>query len=131
MKTELCLKFEFHASHALSVREEPHPHLWKVEIRIQGHPQNGMIINMPALRDSVQIRLNQLNSTFLNSNSILPLSVQSAPTCETLGAYLYQEFQVVLQNEFVPLNPSLHLSSVEVAICEEDGFEWGSAKLYT
>jgi hypothetical protein len=48
-----------------------------------------------------------------------------------LGAYLYQEFQVVLQNEFVPLNPSLHLSSVEVAICEEDGFEWGSAKLYT
>ncbi|MDX2129148.1 MAG: 6-carboxytetrahydropterin synthase [Chloroherpetonaceae bacterium] len=131
MKTELSLKFEFSAFHSLSVREEPHKHLWKVEVRIQGSPIGGMLVNMTEVRENIEVLLSQLESSYLNQNPTLPKEVQTSPTCETLGSYFYFVIGDMLQHNFFPRNPSLCLSSVEVTICEENGFEWGSAKLYS
>lgn len=128
MKTELCLKFEFRASHSLSVREEPHPHLWRVAVSLCGETQRGMIVNLPDVRQAFEAVLAPLCESFLNENPVLPPEAQAAPTCETLSAYLFAAFEERLSREFAAQNPSVRLSSVEVAICEPDGFEWGSVK---
>ncbi|MDW8465088.1 MAG: 6-carboxytetrahydropterin synthase [Chloroherpetonaceae bacterium] len=128
MRTELCMKFKFIASHSLTVREEPHPHLWRVDVSISGEPQNGMIVNLQQIRSAFNAILLPLHNTFLNENAALPAVAQAAPTCETLSDYLFSAFDACLQAEFLPHNPTLQLASVEVAICEPDGFEWGSVR---
>jgi 6-pyruvoyl-tetrahydropterin synthase len=129
VKTELFLRFEFLASHSLSVREEPHLHLWRVVVALGGEPQNGMIISLPDLRAAFAEILAPLEHTFLNDNRLLDADAQRAPTCETLSTFFFSTFSDVLQRQFAAQNPTVALRSVEVAICEPTGFEWGSAKL--
>jgi 6-pyruvoyl-tetrahydropterin synthase len=131
MKTELFLRFEFPASHSLSVREEPHPHLWRVAVCLGGEPQNGMIISLPDLRAVFEQIMSPLKNSFLNDNQTLDRVAQESPTCETLAAFFFAAFERVLQNQFTVKNPTVALHSVEVALCEPDGFEWGSAKIST
>ncbi len=128
MKTELCLKFEFCASHSLSVREEPHEHLWRVSVSLSGEIQHGMIVNLPDVRQAFEAVLAPLRHSFLNENPILPSDAQATPTCETLSAFLFNAFDECLTKAFKPQNPTVQLGSVEVAICEPTGFEWGSVK---
>jgi len=129
MTTELLLKFEFLASHSLSVREEPHPHLWRMEVVLSGEPREGMIVNLPEVRTAFETVVASLSNTFLNENPLLDASAKATPTCETLCAYFFRRFEDVLHRQFLLKNPTLKLKSVQVAICEPDGFEWGAAKL--
>jgi 6-pyruvoyl-tetrahydropterin synthase len=129
MTTELLLKFEFLASHSLSVREEPHPHLWRMEVVLSGEPREGMIVNLPEVRTAFETVVASLSNTFLNKNPLLDASAKATPTCETLSAYFFRRFEDVLHRQFLLCNPTLKLKSVQVAICEPDGFEWGAAKL--
>jgi len=129
MTTELLLKFEFLASHSLSVREEPHPHLWRMEVVLSGEPQEGMIVNLPEVRTAFETVVASLSQTFLNENPLLDASAKATPTCETLCAYFFRRFEDVLHRQFLLKNPTIKLKSVQVAICEPDGFEWGAAKL--
>ncbi len=129
MTTELLLKFEFLASHSLSVREEPHAHLWRIEVVLSGEPRDGMIVNLPEVRTAFETVVASLSQTFLNENPLLDASAKATPTCETLSAYFFRRFEDVLHRQFLLCNPTLKLKSVQVAICEPDGFEWGAAKL--
>ncbi len=129
MTTELLLKFEFLASHSLSVREEPHPHLWRMEVVLSGEPRDGMIVNLPEVRTAFETVVASLSHTFLNENPLLDASAKAAPTCETLSAYFFRRFENVLNRQFLLRNPTLNLKSVQVAICESDGFEWGAARV--
>ncbi len=129
MTTELLLKFEFLASHSLSVREEPHPHLWRMEVVLSGEPRDGMIVNLPEVRTAFETVVASLSNTFLNENPLLDASAKATPTCETLCAYFFRRFEDVLHRQFLLKNPTIKLKSVQVAICEPDGFEWGAAKL--
>jgi 6-pyruvoyl-tetrahydropterin synthase len=129
MTTELLLKFEFLASHSLSVREEPHPHLWRMEVVLSGEPRDGMIVNLPEVRTAFETVVASLSQTFLNENPLLDASAKATPTCETLCAYFFRRFEDVLHRQFLLKNPTIKLKSVQVAICEPDGFEWGAAKL--
>jgi 6-pyruvoyl-tetrahydropterin synthase len=128
VRTELCLKFEFCASHSLSVREAPHEHLWRVSVSLVGETRAGMILNLPDVRHAFENVLAPLQNTFLNENTHLPPDAQAAPTCETLSAFLFNAFHERLTKDFLSANPTVQLVSVEVAICEPDGFEWGSVK---
>ncbi len=129
MTTELLLKFEFLASHSLSVREQPHPHLWRMEVVLSGEPREGMIVNLPEVRTAFEAVVASLSQTFLNENPLLDASAKATPTCETLSAYFFHRFEDVLHCQFLVKNPTVKLKSVQVAICEPDGFEWGAAKL--
>jgi len=60
---------------------------------------------------------------------LLDASAKATPTCETLCAYFFRRFEDVLHRQFLLKNPTIKLKSVQVAICEPDGFEWGAAKL--
>lgn len=131
MTTELLLKFEFHASHSLSVREVPHLHLWRMEVALMGEPRDGMIINLPEVRTAFETVIASLSQTYLNENPLLDASAKATPTCETLGAYFFRNFESILKRQFLPRNPTIKLKSVQVAICEPNGFEWGAAKLST
>lgn len=129
MTTELLLKFEFFASHSLSVREEPHLHLWRLEVVLLGEPRAGMIVNLPEVRAAFDDVILPLSQTFLNDNPLLDAAAKASPTCETLCAHFFHSFTGVLNRRFVLQNPTLKLKSVQVAICEPDGFEWGAARL--
>lgn len=126
---ELLLKFEFLASHSLSVREIPHPHLWRLEVVLLGEPREGMIVNLPEVRTAFEMIIALLSQTFLNENPLLDASAKASPTCETLCAYFFRQFEERLNCQFLSQNPTLKLKSVQVAICEPDGFEWGAARL--
>ncbi|MFQ3597012.1 MAG: 6-carboxytetrahydropterin synthase [Chloroherpetonaceae bacterium] len=129
MTTELLLKFEFLASHSLSVREEPHAHLWRMEVVLLGEPREGMIVNLPEVRTAFETVIASLSNTFLNENPLLDAMAKAAPTCETLCAFFFRSIEGVLNRRFLLQNPTLKLKSVQVAICEPDGFEWGAARL--
>lgn len=126
---ELILKFEFLASHSLSVREEPHMHLWRIETVLLGEPREGMIANLPEVRAAFEAVVVSLSESFLNENPLLDAATKSSPTCETLCAYFFRRFEDILHREFLLKNPTLKLKSVQIAICELDGFEWGAARL--
>ncbi len=131
MKTELILKFTFEASHALDWVnfEIPHPHIWRLEFSIAGNPLNGRLVDLAHLRVRVQSLLECLGSTFLNTNLRVDDSVRLTPTCETLSVFFKNELQLILDAEFLSLNPSIRLESVLVAICEMNGTEQGAIKL--
>ncbi len=129
MKSELILKFEFEASHSLSDYEVPHPHIWRLEISVSGVPIEGRIIDIVALRGRVEKTLKGLTLTYLNENSWVDSQVRASPTCETLSQYFYNELSQLISIEFLPMNSSLCLESIEVAICDMDRNELGSVRL--
>ncbi len=129
MTTELLLKFEFLASHSLSVREEPHLHLWRLEVVLLGEPREGMIVNLPEVRTAFETVIASLSNSFLNENPLLDAMAKASPTCETLCAYFFRSMEGVLNRQFLLHNPTLKLKSVQVAICEPNGFEWGAARV--
>ncbi len=129
MTTELLLKFEFLASHSLSVREEPHLHLWRLEVVLLGEPREGMIANLPEVRTAFETVIASLSNTFLNENPLLDATAKASPTCETLCAYFFRSIEGILNRQFLLQNPTLKLKSVQVAICEPNGFEWGAARV--
>jgi 6-pyruvoyl-tetrahydropterin synthase len=129
LHTELLLKFDFVASHSLSVREDPHPHIWKIEAAISGSPVSGMIINLPEARAAMESIIAPLTNTYLNDAPTLTADAKAAPTCESLGAFFFSEFERLITEKFHAANPTLALKSIQVTLCEMNGFEWGAAKL--
>lgn len=129
MKIHLILKQTLLASHSLSVREEPHPHLFKFEIDFTGEPKNGMIVNLPELEASLGEIFKPFQSRYLNDCSALPEEARNFPTCETLGIAFAQMIEGSLIPTFSLENPTLKLVSVLVTLCEPDGREYGSAKI--
>jgi 6-pyruvoyl-tetrahydropterin synthase len=129
LKTKLILNFQFIASHALSVRETPHDHLWRVQATIAGEPQAGMILNMVDVRQQFMGAIAPLTDSHLNDNPHLLAQAAQTPTCETLAAHFYSAFSEILDREFLAQNPSVQLSAIEVELHEPNGHEWGSARL--
>ena len=129
MKTKLILNFEFIASHALSVREEAHSHLWRVQAVMVGEPVNGMVLNMVAVREQFSKALQPLANRHLNDHELLPSETRATPTCETLAAYFFTAFGEILGKEFLSHNPTVQLDAIEVELYEPNGKEWGSARL--
>lgn len=129
MKAELLLKFAFEASHSLGGYETPHPHLWRLEITVGGDPIEGRIIDIVQLRTGIQREINALEKTFLNDHPKVSPEVRQFPTCETLSHFFATTLEGILQREFLPSNPTAHLISVLVAICDLDGTEAGAVRL--
>jgi 6-pyruvoyl-tetrahydropterin synthase len=127
---ELFLKFELRASHRLSVREEIHEHLWKVEARLGGNPQTsgsegGMIKNLPEVRALLERDLAPLQGAYLNDCHFASVELREFPTCETLALHLSRAWK----NRLEELKPSPNLSSISVELFELDGSSWGGAIL--
>jgi 6-pyruvoyl-tetrahydropterin synthase len=129
MQSELILKFEFEASHSLENYEEPHFHLWKLEIAVGGQVVSGKIVDMMEVRNQVERIIDELKATYLNENPSVGDAVRKAPTCETLGQFFSVRLRDVLDNEFSEENPSIHLISVMVTICTMDATEIGGVRL--
>jgi 6-pyruvoyl-tetrahydropterin synthase len=133
---ELILKFMFRASHSLGGYEKPHFHYWTLEVAITGEIRNGMIVDMAKLRTQLQTLITPLEGKYLNDlnqfdsdgTPILAPAAQSAPTCETLGAHFAAKISTVLQTHFTPLNSTVRLAWISVAIHEEDKTEMGAVK---
>jgi 6-pyruvoyl-tetrahydropterin synthase len=131
LRTELLLRSQFEASHSLDVRESPHPHVWKVELTLGGEAQDhGKLVNLPTLQGALESVIGPLSGTYLNDQTLLPIFAREFPTCETLAAYLYSELETVIEKNFRSRNPTLILISMMVTLCDPDGREWGSARVY-
>lgn len=129
MKIHLIVRQTLVASHSLSVREEPHPHLFKFEMDFTGEPKNGMIINLPDLETALAEMFKPFQSRYLNDCSQLSAEARTFPTCETLGVDFALKIQTGILPALHPQNPSLKLVSVLVTLCEPDGREYGSARI--
>lgn len=129
MTIHLILKQTLLASHSLSVREEPHPHIFKFEIDFTGEPKNGMIVNLPELEDGLREVFAPFQSRYLNDCSQLPEEARNFPTCETLGVAFARKIETTLIPQFAQAHPTLRLISVLVTLCEPDGREYGSARV--
>lgn len=125
--TELVLPFEFVASHSLDTREQPHPHVWKGELRIAGQAIRGRLIDLPTAEGQLKLILKKIENTYLNTNVLFSEETRSFPTCETLSQDLYgmvdRECVTPAQSE----NPSLRLLSVRIDLYETDGKFYGGA----
>jgi 6-pyruvoyl-tetrahydropterin synthase len=132
---ELFLRFDLNAAHSLHVREEAHFHLWRIEATLSGKPlEDGMIVNLPSVREEFEKKISPLEGVLLNSHGSLPESVRLFPTCETLSAHLASEFSATIDSIFRPLNPTLALDSVAITIFEpaqggKPAYEWGGARV--
>jgi len=129
VKTELILKFKFDASHALSCYETPHPHLWKLEVAITGTPIQGWLVDLMAVSQKIDFLLDDLRGTYLNENEKANQQIRDYPTCESLGPFLYEKIQNLLNNEFSSQNPTLAVSSILVSLHTPDGEELGAVKV--
>ncbi len=129
MQSELVLKFQFEASHSLAGYEAPHSHIWKLEIAVGGKVISGKIVDMIEVRVQVEKLIEELKSTYLNENPVVGDLVRRAPTCETLGQFFSDRFCGILDAQFRPANPSIHLISVMVTICSVDATEIGGVRL--
>jgi 6-pyruvoyl-tetrahydropterin synthase len=127
-QAELILKFMFRAAHSLADYEKPHFHYWTVEAAISGEIRNGMIVDMAVLRTKLQTLISPLEGKYLNDVTTLAPAAQKAPTCETLGSHFATLISTELNSTFSPLNPSVHLLWISVAIHEEDKVEMGAVK---
>jgi 6-pyruvoyl-tetrahydropterin synthase len=125
----LILKFEFRSAHSLEDYETPHFHGWRVEAVVSGEPVNGKIADMVSLRESFGKSILPLHARYLNEHPALDAAARRFPTCETLGAYFFRALQKSIASEFRPENPTTKLESVLVALCEDDGFERGAARI--
>lgn len=125
--TELVLPFEFVASHSLDTREEPHPHVWKGELRIEGNAVKGRVIDLPTAENALKQILKRIENTYLNTNALFSAETRAFPTCETLSQDLYgmvdRECVMPARDE----NPSLRLLSVRIDLYETDGKFYGGA----
>jgi 6-pyruvoyl-tetrahydropterin synthase len=130
MSSELILKFDFEASHSLAEYEVPHPHLWKLEISVGGQVIHGKIVDMMAVRKQVELLIEGLRNTYLNENTFVDESVRMAPTCETLGQFFGLKLRDVFSTVFIKENPSIHLVSLMVTICTDQGTEIGGVRLF-
>jgi 6-pyruvoyl-tetrahydropterin synthase len=130
MRTELILKRALLASHSLDTREEPHPHLFKLEFVFTGEAMRGRIIDLPVLEQAVDALIEPLQNRYLNDCSLLPEPARHFPTCETLGSTFIEWTKGRLLPQFKDANPTLTLVSVMVTLCEPDGREYGAARTY-
>jgi 6-pyruvoyl-tetrahydropterin synthase len=122
MRFELIQKFEFIASHSLGEDDPSHPHLWKLELVLEGTPVQGKVTDMVELRSRIQLFLKSLEGCNLNDSSIVNASVREFPTCETLSAFFFQYTQELLNGLKVSIR------SVQVGLCDLQGNELGSVR---
>lgn len=128
LKTDLILYQDLVASHSLDTREEPHEHLWKIQLQFSGSPQKGRIIDFPLLEKEITRFFQPYQKQYLNSCNDLNEDARMFPTCETLGAHFFMK----IENEVLyPLrkveNPTLILKSILISLYENDGKLYGSA----
>jgi len=128
VKPELLFKISFQASHSLENYEVEHAHLWKLEVGFRGDFIRDKILDIPFARGEIQKLVDALAGSFLNQNEALPKTAQSFPTCETLGQHFLNALDKLNREKFIPLNPSVTLSQVSVAICDLDGTETGAVR---
>jgi 6-pyruvoyl-tetrahydropterin synthase len=129
MRIELLLNFNFEASHSLVGYEEPHPHLWNLEIAFTGTPIDGKIVDMVSLRVSLQNLIDPIIKTYLNENGHVDESVRAFPTCETLSQHFLTQSQNLIDQHYCSHNSSLRVSSVRIGICDLNGCEAGAVKI--
>ncbi len=127
MKVTLIIRSELVASHSLDGYEQPHPHRWKLEIRVSGAPVRGRIIDLPVLEDALKADLKTLDGCYLNESPLVDEATRAFPTCETLGAHLAEHWDRIVLSVLRKDNPTLKLVSVQVTLCEMDGREFGAA----
>ncbi|MFZ9594726.1 MAG: 6-pyruvoyl trahydropterin synthase family protein [Bdellovibrionia bacterium] len=128
MKAELITEFQFEASHSLSGYEEPHSHLWRLQLVLAGEVVQGKIVDLVDLRAQVEAILLDLRGTYLNENPKVLESVRQAPTCETLCEYFGQKMDQLIQAHWSLVNPSVGLGSVCVTLCDLEGNELGGVR---
>ena len=130
MKNELSLKFSFQASHSLVGYEEPHPHLWRLEVIVGGVPIDGRILDIVELRACIEKQIHPLRMSYLNENSQLSSAVRKSPTCETLSEFFFDELKQIMMNHVVKVNSTIALQSIAVGICSMNGEEMGAVRIF-
>ena len=133
-RVELFLNFELRAQHSLSVREEPHEHVWKLRFTFSGSPietgpKRGMILDLVETRRRIDSWLSALQGVYLNESSDLGDAARSAPTCEALAQSAFDWVHEYCERELAVNNPTVEIESVSVAVTEPTGFEWGGARV--
>ncbi len=129
MRSELILKFQFEASHALAGFEIPHPHLWSLQVVIEGEIRAGKILDLVEARDLIQAKINPLKFTYLNDNRMLTAEARRAPTCETLSVYFLKVLDAELKKKALAQNPTAVLRSVQVGLSSMEEVELGAVRV--
>ncbi len=124
-RMELFLKFRLAATHSLEEREEPHAHIWRIEVGLTGPVEEGRVISMPALHAILDPEVRKLQGTFLNKNILLDEASRAFPTCECLAEYFEKAFDRALAAQ----GCKVLLTQIHIAVDEIDGQETGSARL--
>ena len=130
MRSELVLKFVFEASHSLAGYEEPHPHLWRLEVCLVGQIFQGKIIDIVKAREAILAEVRPLEKTFMNDNLKLDEPARKAPTCETLCQYFWNRISKVTDEVFVKENRTVLLDGIGIALCDMNGVETGLVRFY-
>ena len=117
-RTKLLVYQDFIAAHSLDTRQEPHNHLWKTVCTFTGEPVRGRIIDLPTLERAVVNQILPLENTYLNENNELPEMTRGFPTCETLGAAIFERIKHSVIKDLSVLNPTLKILSVQVTLCD-------------
>ncbi len=123
--------FFFQASHILETEDRPqHEHDWHMVACITGPALKGKIIDLMAFRSTVESLLDGLSGTFLNENSLLDMSAQQMPTCETLGMFLATQMQQLMIPFQQQENPQASLAWVEIGIAETGQLPLGWVRIF-
>ena len=127
-KTEMILKFDFEASHTLTLYEKHHNHFWQLEIGLTGQVIHGMIIDLMLIRTEVEKLTQALHHIYLNDSPLLPEEAKKEPTCETMSLYFFNEIKTRLEPEFQKIAPSIQFIYAKVTLFSEDKVELGAVK---
>ncbi len=128
MEFELTVNTELRAQHFLAEREEPHPHLWKVQVCASGPLENGRVISLPQFKKAVDEVLQPFQRQLLNGHLRLDADTASVPTCENLSKFLYSQLRTIIESLNQPCRPTVEILWVRVAVLESDGLELGSVR---
>jgi 6-pyruvoyl-tetrahydropterin synthase len=122
---EVFLKFRLVARHSLDEREEPHQHIWWIEVGVTGKVEQGRVVSMPLLREVFQPAVDALQGVFLNTHPPLSEAARQYPTCENLAYHFEEVFNECLRAQ----NLLVSLTQIHVSVDELNGEQTGSAKL--
>ncbi len=123
MNLALTVRYDFNASHSLSMKETAHLHYFELyaEMKSTSPIQQGVIVNMVEVKEFLATICKPIAGTYLNTNSVLPPSAKEFPTTENISEFLW--------NECVRLKPKWPWSALTLVLKEPSGEEWGRVRV--
>ena len=130
MRHELTVHTTLTATHSLSEREHPHPHVWRIQVCVSGPLEKGRVLSLPDMKRWLDEILAPIQNTYLNDNLRLDSDTKREPTCENLCVYIYDHMYFAIDRMPEVAKRRVKVVWVQVAVLEQGGVELGSVRYY-